>query len=345
MFQRSWPHPHNLLQQTRRTNTIFEMTITMAIQQPTITHATLARLSPEAPRTREILLDLFKRTGISNDFHWNGMDLHVKKKALEIAKSWDLGLSDRDLDKYLTVGLVIAISGYSHTPIETQIAVALYTLCCTAADDNVMSNEILREFAPRFFDGREQLHPILTHLVEELIVIRQQYSTFSGNAVTISTMDFFSAEMFLRDEGGSDLRVREATEYVDYVRWKTGVGEAYAALIWPQAMFPETKTYIQAMPDAIKFICLLNDVMSFYKEAKAGETDNYVTQYGVVCGQSAIETLEGLVERLVELDGRIKAVLGSTPEQRAWELFAAGYAEFHLYTPRYFLKDLLPEYY
>jgi len=282
---------------------------------------------------------------VSNHFRWNGMDPVVKGKALDIAKSWNLGLPDGVLDKYLTVGLVIAITAYGHTPFDTQVAIALYTLCCTIADDTIMSNEILREFVPRFFDGQPQLHPILTHLVEELTILRKQYSSYSGNALVISTLEFINAEMFLRDEGGSELRAREATDYVDYIRWKTGVGEAYGAFIWPRALFPETKTYIQAMPNALQFICLCNDLMSYYKEATAGETDNYVSQWTVVCGQTALDTLEAMTTRLVNLDERVKAVLGNTPERRAWELFTAGYTEFHLYTPRYLLKDLLPEYY
>ncbi|THH32539.1 hypothetical protein EUX98_g1653 [Antrodiella citrinella] len=301
--------------------------------------------SPQALRIREIVLDYFKRTGVPNHFGWTGMDPHVKGESLEIAKGWNLGVSDAVLEKYLTVGLVIAITAYRHTPFDVQVAIALYSLCTTMVDDNIMEHEMLRECPMRLFDGRPQLHPILTRLVEALVTMRQHYSTYSSNVITINTMEFINTEMFLRDEGGAEVRGPQATEYVDYVRWNAGIGEAYAAMIWPRAMFPETKTYIQAMPDAIRWICLVNDLMSYYKEAKAGETDNYVSQRMAACGQSSLDTLTDVVNRIVNLGEHIAAVLGDTPEKKAWDVFSGGYTEFHLYTPRYFLKDIVPEYY
>ncbi|TCD67994.1 terpene cyclase [Steccherinum ochraceum] len=294
---------------------------------------------------RQLLLDFIKRTGVSDNFHWGGMDTTVSSKALEIAKSWNLGLSDAVLEKYLWVGLVIGTTGYRHTPIDVQVLVSVYTLCATMCDDHIMTNEMIREFGSRFFSGQPQLHPILTALVECLSTSRQHCSPYMSNTIAVSTVDFLNAEMFMRDEGGSDLQVPEAASYIDYLRWKTGVGEAYAAFIWPKSLFPETKTYIQAMPDAVQFICLCNDLFSFHKEDKAGETDNYVSQRTAALRQSPLDTLEETVSRLVALDGSIKAVLGNSPERRAWEAFAGGYTEFHLYTPRYFLNELLPEFY
>jgi len=271
------------------------------------------------------------------------MDPVLEGQVRSIAKSWELGLADHILDRYLNIGIVIAMTAYRHTPCDTQVAIALYTFGCVISDDPVMSNEVLREFVPRFFDGRTQLHPILSRLAAVLAILRRQYSTFSGNAIVISTMEFFNAEMFLRDEGGCQLSEREAPEYVDYMRGKTGIGEAYAAFIWPRALFPETKTYIQAMSYAAQFSFVCNDLMSYYKEAKAGETDNYVALRTATCGQSVVDTLEELANRLVHLDERIKAILGDSPERRTWELFTSGYIEFHLCEPRYLLKDLLPE--
>lgn len=88
-----------------------------------------------------------------------------------------------------------------------------------------------------------------------------------------------------------------------------------------------------------------SDFYSFYKEAIAGETENYVSLLAAANRQSALKTMEDLVNRLAEVDRLIKESLRDGPERAAWESFTAGYAEFHLHTPRYRLKELLPEYY
>lgn len=93
------------------------------------------------------------------------------------------------------------------------------------------------------------------------------------------------------------------------------------------------------------YACLLSDLYSFYKEFKAGETDNYVSQFAVIHGQTPLEAFKTIAENVLAMDRRVKDILGDGPERQAWESFTAGYAEFHLHTPRYCLKDLLPEFY
>lgn len=87
-----------------------------------------------------------------------------------------------------------------------------------------------------------------------------------------------------------------------------------------------------------------SDLLSFYKEYKDGETDNYMSQLAISNGQTQSQTLRNVAEKLVAIDRRIKNILGSGGERHAWESFTAGYVEFHLRTPRYRLEELLPEY-
>ena len=88
-----------------------------------------------------------------------------------------------------------------------------------------------------------------------------------------------------------------------------------------------------------------SDLYSFYKEAKAGETDNYVAQFAAVNGQTPLEAVRTLTEKLLAADRKIKDVLGDGPERKAWEAFTTGYAEFHLRSVRYRLKEVLPEFF
>ena len=238
-------HP-DLLKSLTATYRLYDMAVTVSNTFPAVNEFSDA--AQVSSRKRALLLEFIEQTGVSAHFQWNGMNPVLMRKALETVKSWNTGIPDEILEKYIVVGFVIATTGYAHTPLDVQFVIGMYTMCVTMADDSIMTNDMLREFAPRFFEGLPQLHPILTHTVEYLLVARHHYSSYMANAITVSTIDFFSAEMFMRDEGGSDLKVAEASEYVDYLRWKTGVGEGYAAFIWPKVMFPETKTYIQAMP-------------------------------------------------------------------------------------------------
>ncbi|TCD67983.1 terpene cyclase [Steccherinum ochraceum] len=266
-------------------------------------------------QTRRIILKFFERTRMSGRFRFRGIDPAVERKAREIARSWELAVPQNVLEKYLTLGLIMATTAY----------------------------QALREFSSRFCDGTPQLHPILSHLVSELSVIRDHYSSYGANAITVSLLDFFNAEMFARDEGGTQVHGAQAAEYVDYFRWKTGLGEAFAAMIWPRALFPETRRYIQAMPYASQFACLANDLLSFYKEVRAGETDNYVSQHAAIRSQTPIRSLQDIADKLADLDEQVHSLLGDSPEGQAWDVFAAGFIECHLHIPRYRLKELLPE--
>ena len=86
--------------------------------------------------------------------------------------------------------------------------------------------------------------------------------------------------------------------------------------------------------------------MSFHKELKAGETDNYVSKMASIRKQSVFRSLQDVADRLVILDTQIKSVLGpaGTPERQAWECFASGFIECHLHIPRYCLGEILPEF-
>ena len=91
---------------------------------------------------------------------------------------------------------------------------------------------------------------------------------------------------------------------------------------------------------------LIYSVMfSYYKEAKAGETGTYLHTYGNVHGLTEPEVLESIVEQTVQVVERIRAILGEGEAREAWENFAAGYTQFHLYTARYKLAEIFPEYF
>ncbi|KAH8100284.1 isoprenoid synthase domain-containing protein [Cristinia sonorae] len=304
----------------------------------------LPKLSQEMTQVREIILDLFRRIGIADRFCFKGFDPLVKNSFADVIRTWDLGLPGHVLSKYERVALFMATTSYHYTSVDFQVYIALYTLLVLLVDDDIMPTHIIREFPARLLDGRPQLHPILTHLTEQLTNVRQYFPLFCANLVTINTLDFVNAEMFVRDEGGPMVQGRTGVGYIDYIRVKNGLGETYAAFIWPQSQFPETRRYVQTFPYIAIYIPLINDIYSFHKETMAAETENYVTQYRAAWTTSAIDSLREIADRVADLHIKIDEILGDSPERRAWDMFCVGYTEFHLHSPRYRLGEIIPEY-
>lgn len=197
---------------------------------------------------RGILLDFLTRMRFKSHHRSTPLEDKVIELFFDTVGSWDLGLSPKQNLKHAAVGLLIGTMAYRHTPIDVQIAVSIFTYLGTMCDDDILSNDILREFAPRFFDGMPQLHPILDYLIDHLANMRSLFPRYTANSITVNTVEFINAEMFVRDEGGVRIGKEEATQYLDFMRWKNGVGEAFVYFIWPKSMFPQPQTYIQAVP-------------------------------------------------------------------------------------------------
>ncbi|TCD67996.1 terpene cyclase [Steccherinum ochraceum] len=294
---------------------------------------------------RDLLLQFFQEVSILNRFRFGGVDAAVKNSFFNTVSDWSLSMTEEQLHRYATVGLTIATTAYRHTPSNVQLAIALYTFFVPIIDDDdILSHDMIRAFPTRLFDGSPQLHPVLVHFVDNLASMRHLFPIYSATAITADTIAFINAEMEIRDGGEVDIRRDISAGYVDYIRLKTGLGEAFAAFIWPRSVYPDTKRYIQTFPHVAKFISFGNDLLSFYKESAAGETENYVSQYAASHGLSEVRALAAITDTLVALDAQIKQILGVGPERDAWESFVVGYIEFHLHTPRYRLAEILPEY-
>ena len=140
---------------------------------------------------------------------------------------------------------------YCHVDnLDLHVAMTLFTFCTSLADDDVIDPMIIRECMPLFYLREPQTHPFLALFVDNMtFMMRKHYDNYSANAITSSTMEFLNAEMFERDGSAEGMNVgNESTSYMEYIRWKTGLGEAYAVMIWPKHLCPETKAYIRAVP-------------------------------------------------------------------------------------------------
>lgn len=90
------------------------------------------------------------------------------------------------------------------------------------------------------------------------------------------------------------------------------------------------------------FISFLNsDILSFYKEELAGETENYIKARAIATGKTAQQTLYDVVDETVATARRIREALGEGKVRDVWDGFEAGFVSFHIENPRYRLKEIL----
>ena len=81
--------------------------------------------------------------------------------------------------------------------------------------------------------------------------------------------------------------------------------------------------------------------MSFYKEEKRGEADNFISLLAASQGQDKIAILETLAKDTATSNNSIKLALGGdSGALKSWLDFVAGYIYFHTSNPRYKLDDL-----
>ncbi|KAJ7046420.1 hypothetical protein C8F04DRAFT_1387942 [Mycena alexandri] len=59
----------------------------------------------------------------------------------------------------------------------------------------------------------------------------------------------------------------------------------FSCAAFPLAKHPDMSTYVQALPDIDAYLCLVNDILSFYKEDLAGKTINYLSVRAKVAGE------------------------------------------------------------
>ena len=77
----------------------------------------------------------------------------------------------------------------------------------------------------------------------------------------------------------------------------------------------------------------------------AGDEGNFISRYARLHGKAVHEALEDVVERLTLRDQTVRAILGDGKARDAWDSFTAGFIKFHIITPRYKLRDVIPEFY
>ncbi|ESK85022.1 terpenoid synthase [Moniliophthora roreri MCA 2997] len=149
----------------------------------------------------------------------------------------------------------------------------------------------------------------------------RMWDPISANLIGSSCMEFITSCAIEGSKELGSMKIRRtAISWPDYLRSKTGVASVIG--------------------DANRFIEFTDDILSFYKESLAGETNNYVSTRAFTRGKTTIQTHQELAEETISAHERICATLEG-PELEAWKTFVNGYLAFHVLQERYRLGEIL----
>ncbi|KAF8586475.1 terpenoid synthase [Ramaria rubella] len=231
--------------------------------------------------------------------------------------------------------------GYHDCNFAEKKNMAFLTWFTLYADDMAPKDpKAFRSFEQRFLCGQPQLDPVLDALVEVLLRMWELYDPLCANYIVISTLEFITATS-LEPELDTFPLVQGVRRFPWFIRNGTGVGTAFAFMIFTKSAKIDPVKYLQAIPDMNFWIALTNDVLSFHKEELAGESANYIHNRAYVDNKAPLQVLVDVVEELqVSRNAIHKALALSAEALKAWIVFERGYVAWHIGLDRYKLRDL-----
>ncbi|PPQ98167.1 hypothetical protein CVT26_003213 [Gymnopilus dilepis] len=243
-----------------------------------------------------------------------------------------------------TTATAIAECSYMHNSPEVRLQIAKYSWCLVYIEDRAA--ELLpglMKFQEGLFRTRRQEHAILQIFQDNLTDMYKWWDPVAANCINVSALDFITGLLVEEDQVYRDMPISDAASSWPYaLRRKTGSAEAYAYMLFPEDTCPKTKAHTQVIEDINIIINLMNDLLSYHKEALNGDTNNYIHLRARSAGKALPEVLQDIADELRAINARIVNVLQVThPESvKTYKHFLMGYTDFHFCSPRYRLKDL-----
>ncbi|KAL7918471.1 isoprenoid synthase domain-containing protein [Trichoderma austrokoningii] len=248
---------------------------------------------------------------------------------------------------HLEMSCYAAIDFCSTHPIEYQVIIAHATIFFFHSDDLLETKpEALRNLQLNICTGQPLGDPVLEWWFHE--IMPRMWKVFHPTVASLSVTacyDFINGCGIEALTTGQDVKP-QAPKYPDWLRFKTGLAPMYGFLILACATDPQLPTggvekYVHVVPDAVVFINIANDVLSFYKEMVAEETGNYIDQRAQMEQCDILTALQKVANEGIEAAERVFAGLADAPEYRAnFAAFTKGYVHFHTATRRYRLQSL-----
>lgn len=233
----------------------------------------------------------------------------------------------------------MAYAAYRQQPQQKfQIFVALYTAAFIQLDVFGISMDGYSSFAARMMKGEPQANVTLDALVRLLQDISSNTGPVISEVTLTSSFNYFAA--ITLEEVAKTMTVQpQAEAYASHKRYLDGLGDFFTYMIFPPSI--PLAAFVQAAPDISKITCLVNDVLSFYKEEAAGETDNLVVNTARAAEITHVQALERITDECVDLNNKVLAIIGNhEAASQAYRVWLYGFVQFHTSLPRYRLEEL-----
>ncbi|EJD35168.1 terpenoid synthase [Auricularia subglabra TFB-10046 SS5] len=245
------------------------------------------------------------------------------------------------LEPYLEVGVRITQMAYGHVKsTDARVWMAIYNGFAICLDDVYAQapDDAVDLFMPRMLSGQKQPYPNLERFAAHLRDVSHHLDELRTGLFLMSTFNWVISLQVDRVMAEHPVPPA-ATGFGVWCGQMSGVCGAYGMLIFP----PEVPAHVIAptVPDMMIFIRNFNDVFSFYKEEKAGDTANQICRLAQIRAEPRLHVLEAVAGETIRAHERICNTLAGYPEaQKAWLDFVSGYAAFHWTDKRYRLDEL-----
>ncbi|KAK1714128.1 squalene synthase [Colletotrichum acutatum] len=260
----------------------------------------------------------------------------VDKKALRISlldralqSGVHLGTDDASQMRF-EAGLAVAAEMYPLHPFEIQIHIGLFTWYGFIIDDmNAELGQDLEQFQTRLLMGEQQPSALLQAFADVLKMTKKYYDPIVANLIVLSALAFVNSNAIeIRPQYHTIVLSKETVSWPYYFRDKEGLPEVYTYFCFYKETCPDIACFLPAAPEMGKFINLTNDILSFYKEEKAGEVRNYIHKQASSLNQSPLSILESAIMETVVAYNRSRAILKNSHPLRVF-----GSYRFPIVTP------------
>ncbi|KAI0769051.1 terpenoid synthase [Trametes elegans] len=268
-------------------------------------------------------------------------DKELRHWLSEQATPWDAELPPGFLSQSIDACCIYVETAYAHNPPEHRRYIALYTLCMAYVDDLGQHDpSAIMQFTRRFVAGERQPNEVLECLVELLRQAHSLWPQFGADSIISGTLDALATAHV--ENTTRTMAVNPfAKRYPTYLRMKAGVAAPYTHFIFANDWLDIPQFYLQIIPEIDYWTLGANDILSFYKEEIAGETNNCVHMRATVEQVPVNEALSRIVEDVLDTAQRITAVTADDGKlSHIWKRYMHGYLDFHFLTPRYRLGEL-----
>ncbi|KAI1473346.1 terpenoid synthase [Daldinia eschscholtzii] len=245
--------------------------------------------------------------------------------------------------KTLIVAGNYGIVCFPNHPLDVQLYVGIYTWIAIIVDD--VAGRSLNDFAAfheRFANGAPQPTILLERWAEIIRSSFHHWDPLVANFIVASSLDFHNACVLEASSGLRRLvRTGGGQNFPWYIRSKNGLADAYAYFTFPKVVYPDVSSFLEAIPDLSAYLCLANDILSFYKEEKAHESHNYIHYRAYYDSKDTQAVLQDIIEQTEDAVRRMRVVVnGRQPYEQALNDYILGYISYHILGDRYRLAEI-----